>query len=386
MTDILASFPPPGLSTPTPTGDRSSPRWPSPFAKSNLAVGQVGSSTEDASDFTKSKRSRKCCGMPLWAFALLLVVLVLLIAAAVVIPVALIVLPRQRMAAANAAAAADLSNCQRSNPCANGGTSIITADACSCICVNGFTGATCNQQSDSGCVTVNLNSNAQSQAPLNNVTLGNSIPRLISAAQSNFSIPLKSSAILSMFSAANLSCTSENALVTFNSRSQRRDLSFQKIGLMPAFSLPSIATPSLVPRRDASLSVTFSFNEEPYPSSAGGFYTSDGIILASSTAKTPSLTIPTPLITATATATASASATSQTVSPRDIDFARVVVLYIFQETRLDNAVVAQGKLQGLFDGGGFNRSDIAVGNGVTVNFGTGTVNLGNGTVVGGSGG
>ena len=351
-----------------------------------MAIGQVSSPTKGTSEFTKSKRNRKCCGMPLWGFTFMLIVLVLLIAAAVVIPIALIVLPRQRTTTANAAAATDLSNCRNSTPCANGGTSIVTSDGCSCICVNGFTGALCNQQADSGCVTTNLNVNTQTQSSLNNVTLGSSIPRLISAAQSNFSIPLNSSAILSRFSAANLSCTSENALVTFNSRSQRRNLPFHKLDLMHVFSMPAVATPSLIPRQDASLSATFTFNEASYPSSAAGVYTSNGIILAGATTSIGSFTTPTPLATATTTSAAPPSSTSQTVSQNDFDFARVAVLYIFQETRLDTAVMAQGKLQGLFDGDGFNRSDITVGDEITINFGTGTIRFGNGTFFGGRGG
>jgi hypothetical protein len=64
-----------------------------------------------------------------------------------------------------------------------------------------------------GCTTATISSTPD-------VTLGDSIPRLISAAQTNFSIPLSSSVVLARFNSANLTCVSENALVTFNGESR----------------------------------------------------------------------------------------------------------------------------------------------------------------------
>ena len=382
ISHILASFPPPGLSTPTPTSDRPVSRWPSPFANPNLAMGRTSSVNGDAMDFNEKNQTRKCCGMPIWGFALLLIILVFLIAAAVVIPVTLIVLPRQRTASLDAAAAADLTNCQNSTPCANGGTSIVTANACSCICANGFTGPTCNQIADAGCITTNIESNDQFTSRLTNVTLGSSIPRLLSAAQSNFSIPLNSSRILSMFSAANLSCTAENALVTFNSQSQRRSLSILKSNIDLVLSMPHRPSPTVFPRQASSPSLSFSVNAGNYPASTVGVYTSNGLILAGSTSVAP--TVATPIGTATASTASSAppAGTNQPISRHDLDFARVAVLYIFQQTKLEEAVLAQEKLQAFFVGGGFNGSSLDVGGSMSVDFGKGTVNLGNGTVVG----
>ncbi|KAL9120647.1 MAG: hypothetical protein Q9187_002797 [Circinaria calcarea] len=381
ITHILASFPPPGLSTPTPTSDRPASRWPSPFATSNPAMGQPSSVAGDTMEFNEKKRSRKCCGMSIWCFILLLIILVFLVTAAVVIPITLIVLPRQRTARLNAAAAAGLTNCQITIPCANGGTSIVTANACSCICANGFTGATCNQIADAGCITTDIEPNDQSTSRLTNVTLGSSIPRLLSAAQSNFSIPLNSSRILSMFSVTNLSCTSENALVTFNGQSQRRGLSFPQINLDPFFSMSHQASPTIFPRQDAPTSQS-SMVADNYPASTIGVYTSNGLILAGSTSVTPTVATPVPTATTTTTSSASSVATNQPISKEDLDFARVAVLYIFQLTKLDEAVLAQEKLQAFFVGGGFNGSTLNVGADRSVDFGTRTVSLGNGTVVG----
>lgn len=383
ISHILASFPPPGLSTPTPTSDHPASRWPSPFATSNPAMGQPSSVAGDTVDYNEKKRSRKCCGMSIWCFAILLITLVFLVTAAVVIPVTLIVLPRQRTASLNAAAAAGLINCQSTTPCANGGTSIVTTNACSCICANGFTGATCNQIADAGCITTDIEPTDQSTSRLTNVTLGSSIPRLLSAAQSNFSIPLNSSRILSMFSATNLSCTSENALVTFNSQSQRRALSFPEINLVPFFDISHQASPTIFPRQDAPTSLKFSMAANNYPASTVGVYTSNGLILADSTSITPTVATPVPTATVTTSSSASSSvATNQPVSKEDLDFARVAVLYIFQLTKLDEAVLAQEKLQAFFVGGNFNGSTLNVGADRNVDFGTRTVSLGNGTVVG----
>ena len=120
-----------------------------------------------------------------------------------------------------------------------------------------------------------------------------------------------------------------------------------------------------------------------YPASTVGVYTSNGLILAGSTSVAP--TVATPIATAAVTTSSSASpsaGTNQPISKQDLDFARVAVLYIFQETKLDEAVVAQEKLQAFFVGGGFNASILDVGGSMSVDFGKGTVSLGNGTVVG----
>ena len=90
LSDILASFPPPGLAT--PTGSRggdvrrgSLGNWSSGLRHSAMVL----PSESDAAEVRKKKR--RCCGMPLWLFVVLAVLVFLLIAAAVVVPVVLIV-------------------------------------------------------------------------------------------------------------------------------------------------------------------------------------------------------------------------------------------------------------------------------------------------------
>ncbi|KAL8695556.1 MAG: hypothetical protein Q9224_003356, partial [Gallowayella concinna] len=211
ISDILAAFPSPSLAT--PTYDRGSPRFPSPLARSGLHNDYTA--TPDQSEYGKGYQGRRCCGLPIWAFFLLCIILLLLIAAAIIIPITLIVLPRQN----SNSGGSSVDGCKRSFPCANGGMSVLEGSSCRCICMNGFTGASCNTPADSGCTTANIDID---KGKLKNVTVGTSITRLITSADSNYSVPLDPSIVLSKFSSQNLTCTAENALVTFNGRPQRR--------------------------------------------------------------------------------------------------------------------------------------------------------------------
>lgn len=65
-----------------------------------------------------------------------------------------------------------------------------------------------------------------------------------------------------------------------------------------------------------------------------------------------------------------------------LNFARVAVLFVFQETSLDTAVAAQEKLQGQLMGSTLGETSVASGP-VVVHFGNYSVALGNGTVFGG---
>ncbi|MCJ1356100.1 MAG: hypothetical protein MMC33_006094 [Icmadophila ericetorum] len=363
MSDILNAFPTPAPNTPRLAHNRTQSHWPAGFPpNSNLAIAQ---NTSDAGSCRSSRLKngrRRCCGMPLWAFTLLLIILVLLIAAAIVIPVTLIVLPRQRTADAQAQAAASLSNCQKTNPCSYG-INVITADSCGCICTNGFTGKTCSQTAGTDCTTMN-------EPTLTDATVGNAIPRLLSAAQSNFSIPLNSSTILTLFSAVNLTCNVENSLVTFNNLPQRRSMFFlEAINLSPRFEIHP-REPQITPTPAASAVPTET-----------GVFTSDGILLATSAPPSPTISTPT------------AQPTLPTPTPdpnlgnpnsRDLDFARVTVLYILQETAsLSVAEDAQNFLQAAFYSGTWNATTVQLGNNITAGFMNMTIDLGNGINVGG---
>ncbi|KAK4914818.1 hypothetical protein LTR28_013628, partial [Elasticomyces elasticus] len=205
ISDILASFPPPGFAS-NNASRKSIKQWPG----GGLARAALPSDS-DAGEAHRQRR--RCCGMPLWAFCLLLLALILLVAAAVIVPVTLIVIPRQQNDGARASAS--VASCQQSLACQNGGANVVAPDgACRCLCVNGFTGVQCTTSSGAGCASANV-------AGADGATVGSAIPRLLSGASANYSIPLDGRTILGLFSATNLSCASENALVTFNGLARR---------------------------------------------------------------------------------------------------------------------------------------------------------------------
>ena len=321
VSDMLASFPAPALGTPTPRSPRpeSGTKWPSPFTNSKLNLAQ----TPDA-DIQKGERRRRCCGMPMWLFLFLLLVLFLLVAAAVVIPVILIVLPKQTQPAAPAG---PLSNCPATNPCSNGGQSLISANSCRCICMNGFTGPNCTMPADSSCTSTTVDS-------FNNATLGSNIPRLFTGASSNFSVPLNNTALLSDFSSAQLTCTDENNLISFSGTQQRRDIPHpvqEYVAPLPIVTLaPRIA--------------------DPEPQSPGAV-TSDGIIFNAPGPTTTALDLAT---TAEPTPIPTSTSSPDGPSSQQIDFAGVAILYIFQQTQLSTAVDARTNLQTAFTNGNFS--------------------------------
>jgi hypothetical protein len=259
---------------------------------------------------------------------LLVLSTLLIIAAAVVIPLELLVFKKTSAAAATSSQ----TQCQQSTTtCANGGANILTNGTCSCICANGFTGTGCTIPEDVGCTTIDIDETSSGTA-LHNATLGRSIPRLLAQAQTNFSIPLSADVILSRFSTENLSCDTENALVTFDGLNTAQD-----------------AAETSVPTTTSSASPTSSAS---YPTSVSTFV----------------------------------------LTPEVLDFGRVAVLYVLQEVNLDTAVDVQMGIQSFFtenldtvqtNVAAANRS---VGSGVTLNFIRFSLDVGLGQgVVGGHG-
>jgi hypothetical protein len=310
---------------------------------------------------TNQKPGRRCCGLPLWGFVFLIIILVLLVAAAVVIPITLIVIPNNNANAAAAQAAANLLHCPALSPCFNGGQSVVSNNTCSCICVNGFGGSSCAKTSDGSCAS------SFNAGDVSNATAGSSIPRILTAAQSNFSIPLNTTAILALFSFNNLSCSDENALIKFDGVSLRKR------------SLPLLSVrianphPSLVAR------------EPQAQSSIPAVTLSNGLVFASTQGAAPTAPA-TATATATGSPTASATATPTASGPSqtDFDFARAAVLYILETSDLGTAVAAQGQLQNALGAAPAAALGVVdVGRGAKVDFLRGLVTLGNGTVVGG---
>jgi hypothetical protein len=380
ISDILASFPPPSRGT--PDGTRPSSRWPSPFSPSKLGHRMSYLTSHESGSTQMPRTQRRCCGMSLCTFVVIMILLAMLIAAAIVVPVVLIVLPRQRQNAANAAGKANLSHCSEVMPCQNGGASVVSGESCQCICVNGFTGDRCGTVADPGCTTTDVGTGSQ-KVP--DATLGNAIPRLLDGASTNYSIPLNSSAILSIFSTSNLSCTSENALVTFNGQSMKaRDVTQKPADddLYPSPHSTSLHLPTPSPEDD----LLPQFEPRQVQTSNGIVFqmpTATTAPTSSSRSSTKSATSSSP------SSTSSSNPSSKGPTPETFDFARIAVLFVLEQTgQLNTAVKAQDEMRNFLLAGMSSNATMSLGSaGVdyNLNFANFSIALGNGTEIGGKG-
>lgn len=358
ISDILASFPPPALATPPGSrGSRALTNWPSHLRHSALP------SESDMGEVRP--RRKRCCGMPLWVFLLLLLLVLMLVAAAVVVPVMLIVVPRQRNAERSDSASA-LASCAKSLQCQNGGTNIVGSNGgCSCLCVNGFTGTQCSEASTTGCATMDVDA-------ASNATVGSAIPRLVEAAGTNFTVPLNGSAIVALFSANNLSCSTENALVTFGGLSSR-SLTFNH-GVSEDKS--SRATPVLKKRQNTS-------------SATGAAVTSNGIVFESGSPTSTSTASGASSTASTSSLSSYSSLSTTSSNTTTLDFARVAVLFVLQNSgQLSDAATAQENLQAFFSSGTtstgqkINAANMTLSGSYTANLDTHSIVVPNGTTVG----
>lgn len=370
ISDMLAAFP---STTPTASPGHRPSNWPgssTPHGKSNLSRTHT---VTYGSQRSYQHRGRRCCGIPLWAFVLLLIIVLLLIAAAVVIPVTLVVLPKQ-----NKNSAPSLSDCQTNDACQNGGTSLVVNKGCRCVCSNGYTGSTCNAVPDSGCTGMDLP--LDGTTTFKNATLGSSIPRLLTAAQKNYSIPMSGYVLASLFSQTNFSCSSENALVTFAQKSQRREI-FQPHIYEPEQPLKP-PSPILIPLIQILWPTP---TPQPLPTrileARASAQTSNNIIFAA-----PAGGVVTGAPAAATSTPPSSVVNGKPITATTLDFARTAVLFILQETSsLDITTVALEKLQALLNsgvGGTFDASQTGAGGNITVDLGAFTVSFGNGTTYG----
>nr|OQO25528.1 hypothetical protein B0A51_06566 [Rachicladosporium sp. CCFEE 5018]OQO26032.1 hypothetical protein B0A51_06717 [Rachicladosporium sp. CCFEE 5018] len=352
LSDILSYFPPPGLHTPPASRQelrQSRSVWSSHLRHSTLpSDSDVGAQAAD--DRT---RRRRCCGLPLWLFLLLLLVLFLLVAAAVVVPVMLVWYPKHHAATSSAA------SCSTKLTCENGGQAVSTNGSCRCLCVNGYTGSTCSTQSDAGCTTISVGS-------MSDATVGDAVPRILNAAQSSYSIPLDSQALLGLFSSLDLSCSSQNALLILNGSPQKR-------------SIPPTSVSSIL-RQRAPQATT----DEPTT------VTSNGIVFAvdPGTSAAPSASasaLPPPPPPASGDGT-----TYTTTNATTLNFARTAILYILQSSsQLADATTAQQEFQSFFtsgtgsDGQSISAGNVTLGNGFSADCEGYRVVAANGTSVGG---
>ncbi|KAI9769376.1 MAG: hypothetical protein M1840_004078 [Geoglossum simile] len=349
ISDILASFPPPVLAAPRDNRrqSRGLSRWPLP------ADGFTPVDRRSA-DVDPRPTRRRCCGLPRWALILLAAIALLVVVAAIAVPLKLVSLSKQKNKSGGTSAQEDLRICQQQFQCMNGGSMTANGKFCQCTCINGFSGDRCAVPSSVGCVTINAGSEPASQ----NATVGSAISRLLEDANKNFSIPLNSTTILSLFTTNGLSCTSQNALVTFDGRPSP---------VVQGSAQPSIAQSTTITNAPTKRSIPTTSSILTVPDLSYIYYES------ASQTEDPA---PAP------TASGQGSSNSLVVDEIMLDFARVSVLFILQEEHsLAAAVTAQTRLQNAFNvRGGSPRVD--VGGNTTVGFNDMTVNLGDGREVG----
>jgi hypothetical protein len=182
-------------------------------------------------------------------------------------------------------------------------------------------------------------------------TMGSDLPDVFSASSSKFNITLDSVTIMALFSMNNVSCKTENALITFDV--QTSSSSSSSSNTRRAVSLP-VGLPELADAKGTPSSALDS--TEPTPVLAPrAVATSNGILYDNSGSSTTSATSTATKTTATAIAanstnitnSASSSDSTDTSVPTEVvEFSQVAVLYILQKTgSLTSAMWSEGQIE-----------------------------------------
>ncbi|EFR02563.1 hypothetical protein MGYG_05559 [Nannizzia gypsea CBS 118893] len=329
IADMLDSFPPPGVQTPGPNS------------------GHPGDDSKGKSNEVDVPQTRRrFCGLPAPALIVFCIGLVLLFAGIITIPLAVAGKPRNHSPTPE-------TSCELQAPCKNGGMSIGTPGTCSCVCPEGYRGSTCGVLTDRDCVIADLKDNRKLR---HDAIVGSAIPRLLQNSLESFEIPLDVAKIIHLFETENVACTTENALVTFNGRNQKRGLPMPKDPAKDAMTLEYVlparrravkanvagrAPQGLIPTTTATIHTTPTRRptRTPSPTTTG---TSSPTGTATTTRSSSRSTSP-PTSTRTSTSTTSTpTSPPTTVNPSQnmLDFARIAILYIFEKTELFSAADA----------------------------------------------
>ncbi|KAK8185338.1 uncharacterized protein BKA78DRAFT_33990 [Phyllosticta capitalensis] len=396
LADMLTSFPRPATASPQRSPPRSpyGTHWPTGLAKEQHY---------DDDQVPPKKRGKRCCGMPRKAFIIFMIIIALLAIAAVVVSVVLTQIVFKNNDSSNASQQKSVSGCAASLPCSNGGTSMLDpTGSCACICANGYTGASCTQAPDSGCTTTNMGGSS-------NATIGSAVPELITKSQSSFQIPLNGTQLLALFSKANMSCSAENALVTFSglSKKARRGLDWPaQIELFLDDEEENVAKPAPAPvplSNNAPDAVEREAAARPLVTPLARLqrrqYSSDqaktnlGIVYDANGGSSMYSATSTVTSSPTSSTTTPSSTSTSGISAKRLAFCQTGVLYIFQaSSSLDHAVAAQENLQTYFTeyvAGGqaaMSATAVSLGNGWTIDLTGWTVKDARGVSVGNTGG
>ncbi|KAJ5971047.1 uncharacterized protein N7479_000965 [Penicillium vulpinum] len=357
LSDMLASFPPPGLATPE---GRAS--WPVFFGRSNLRNAETLNSNDDDPN---APRGRKiCCGMPRKIFILICIAIFIVVILAVLLPVFLVAVPRER---AN-------SPCAEKNPCENGGVSVSGGAECSCVCSNGYTGSQCNIAGDGSCTTALISNGS-------NATMGSALPSLFEESKKKFDITLDQVTIMALFSMNDVSCKTENALVAFSDVTSDNTSETRRSVELIADSTPSVSkndpTSTLAVRSEATMNGILYDDSASEPSKSATAILTPTQIESATSASTTKISFQS------TSDDAKASTSTATTVPGDVvGFSRVAVLYILQKTgSLDSALSSGEDIQAYLVDSYANSTHPSMSVGAfTVDFEKLTITLPNSTV------
>ena len=279
----------------------------------------------------------------MWCFIISVLLLMCICAAAIVLPLMLIVFKDKPEEEAKKQLSA-LEICQRDNKCLNGGTIVLNASSCGCVCANGYEGPKCETLGTNGCTTVSFFGTEDGEE-FKDVTVGNAIPRLVNQASDRFSVPLAYEALINQFGRLDVACAAANALVTYNGDSGADSAGGEEQDVEDEDTTSKSATAGPTPTSPPS---------KLEARQGGGGSVDTDIALATGAPKAqPNPSVPTAVAAPTAVSAPTSEAGSGstgnvTISAETIDFARVAVLYIMQERSLSEAILAQSSLQSLF--------------------------------------
>lgn len=324
---MLASFPPPGLATPESRGS-----WPVFFGRSNLRNVEPLGSHDDGPDTPRRKKT--CCGISRKLFVIICIIIFIIVVLAVLLPVFLVAVPRERSSKDTA--------CETSNPCHNGGVSVSSGNECSCVCSNNYTGSQCTVVNDGSCIT----SLIQDGSGMKNASMGNTLPTLFEVSKKTYDLTLDPVTIMALFSMNNVSCKTENTLVSFsevtsdNSTKARRSLELSPNPLLhgaderPEVPVPTTTTgptPVLAARSEATM------NGILYDDTGSSTSTGTSTSTPTDAAVTATKIQPTPT---------GAAPTTISVPQNVVEFSRLAVLYILQKTgSIDTAMSSENDIQ-----------------------------------------
>lgn len=293
------------------------------------------------------KDGRRLCGLPVWIFIVLVLLAMVVITAAVVVPIQL----NMKSSIAELSA---LGQCRVNNPCQNGGENVANDNFCGCICTGGYTGTSCTEKEipDLACTNYDFNDRNTTSGVIRgvkNVTIGSAIPRLFDKA-SSYNIDLDPTMLLGVFTTARLSCTLQNALVNFNGKTSPDDTELR--------------------RRSGGLITDLRLRRRREKRQIGTETSTRSTATSTSTF---------------ASATASASSIlTNALNADTVDFGRVAVLYIAQQSNVEEAAAAQQALNDTFKAG-IDYGKLQTGD-ATVLLDERSIILSDGNVVGGGGG